>query len=189
MSTLPMIIDSEWLETRDACKSDYDAFCAEWPNGAEVSILNLNRASELKVDLEWLAQKMLPRALYDDYEAKYKPIYDDYYAKRLPIIAEYDAKRAPIKADYHAKCAPFTDEYYAKRALFNNGNLKTHYPITVEYEAELEPFTAEYEAKCAPLSDEFEAKCAPLTTDYESKRDSLLISAITAYYESEGYKI
>lgn len=187
MNAPPMMITPEWLLANKAFANQYATFCDEWPEGMAMSITNLNRALELKIDLEWLAEKMLPRALYDDYETKHDSIYDDYYAERLPIIAEYYARCAPTRADFHAKSAPVTNEYYAKRALFNDGNLKAHYPTTAEYLVTLEPFAIEYEAKCATLLDELEAKCAPLTTDYESKRDSLLITFISDYYRDRGY--
>ena len=85
------------------------------------------KAHGAKFDVDWLAENVLSREKYADYEAKRAPLYADYRAKLAPLYADYEAKHALLyadyaakhallDADYQAKLAPLYADYYAKRA-------------------------------------------------------------------------
>ena len=73
---------------------------------------------------------LLPRLLYDDYDAEHKlldddysakckPLYDDYNAKHKPLDDDHNAKRKLLDDDYNAKCKPLDDDYKAKHKLLD----------------------------------------------------------------------
>jgi len=121
----PLTITRAWLDQYGACKDQADLFEKLWPQGAVVTQDTLASAARAGLSLEWLAEKVLPPALYAAY-----------LAERVPLLADYMAKHEVLDADYHAKRAPLLADYRAKRA-----------PLLVEYAAKDIPLYAEYEAR------------------------------------------
>ena len=93
MNSIPETITAEWLTVHNACEEQQALFEKTWPDGAHVTKKGLVRAAKVGLNLEWFAERVLPRSLYADYQAKC-----------APMVADYLAKRAPLYADYRAKC-------------------------------------------------------------------------------------
>lgn len=58
-SQIPAMITADWLYRRRACQPQIDRFVKEWPDGAAVSLNNLQRAAELRLNISWLAEQLL----------------------------------------------------------------------------------------------------------------------------------
>ena len=121
----PLTITCAWLAQHGACKDQADLFEKLWPDGAVVTKDTLARAARAGLSLEWLAEKVLPPALYAAYLAERVPLLTDDQAKREVLDAAYYAKRAPLLAEYRAKRAPLLEEYVAKDT-----------PLYADYEAQ-----------------------------------------------------
>ena len=99
---------------KGACHEQRKLFREIFPGGAPVTMAAARKAQKAGLDVLWLVH-ILPKPLYDEYDAKCKPLYDEYCAKRKPLYDEYWAKRKPLDDEYWAKCKPLDDEYRAKR--------------------------------------------------------------------------
>ena len=165
----PLTITRAWLDQYGACKDQADLFEKLWPQGAVVTQDTLTSAARAGLSLEWLAEKVLPPALYAAYLAKRVPLLADYMAKHEVLVADYHAKRAPLLADYQAMLAPLFDDYLAERV-----------PLLADDQAKREVLDADYHAKRAPMLAEYAAKDIPLYADYEARRNTLLIAALLA---------
>lgn len=54
-----MLITRRWLTRRRACPEQVAIVEAEWADGAELTAANIRRAVELRLDLDWLAPRVL----------------------------------------------------------------------------------------------------------------------------------
>ena len=73
-------ITLEWLEERNACEKQVEAFRQEWGDSVELTQESLSRAAELKLDLNWLAERYLAggaRRVYDEAMAEPRRVYDE----------------------------------------------------------------------------------------------------------------
>lgn len=175
MSVLPMVIDSKWLCVRRACEIDYNAFCTEWPEGAEVNITNLKRAAALGIDLVWFAEKILPRAVFSAYSLKTYPFLSTYRRKRELLYAEYDADSSVHRTQRRSELFAALEDYEVRHTL-----------TFAEYNAKEEVIHAEYYSKLSTLYKEYELKLAPFKAKYQTKCNTLVIVHINEYYKSEG---
>ena len=164
MNSIPKTITAEWLTVHDACEEQQALFEKTWPDGAHVTKTSLVQAAKVGLNLQWFAERVLPRSLYADYRAK-----------RAPLDADYQAKRDALYADYRAKCAPLDADYQAKRDALN-----------ADYQAKYAPLYADYQAKRAPLYADYQAKRDALNADYQAKCDALLIEIIWAARTAHG---
>ena len=94
-----MQITVELLKQLGATCEQVQTFAREWPDGAEVTPESVARAVELKLDIDWLACRVLKgKAL-----AEYKRV-------RASALAEYERVRASALAAYkRATAAAFLE--------------------------------------------------------------------------------
>ena len=83
----PMILPLEALS--DACASQLLIVRREWPQGVPLTPLTAQRAVELGLDLEWIADHLLDA-----------PAWADYTRITAKAKAEYERATAPAWADY-----------------------------------------------------------------------------------------
>jgi len=158
MKTLPAKMTHAWLVDNGACLEHRKMFSAEWPEGAEVTKVNLHRAAEIGLDLEWLAKLLLPPAACDEYERQLAPVDD-----------EYQRQREVLQAEYRRQLAPVDDEYQRQREV-----------LQAEYRRQLAPVDDEYQRQLAPLYAEYQRQCDALYAEYQRQCDALLIRAFIA---------
>jgi len=63
-----MKVTAKQLRGKDACDKPVDVFQKEWPEGVEITLDVLQRAMELKLDLDWFADSFLPASASEAYE-------------------------------------------------------------------------------------------------------------------------
>ena len=61
-------VTATWLRKKSACPEQVAIFVAEWGKEAPITREDLERAATLKLDLEWLAQRLLPVPAWAEYE-------------------------------------------------------------------------------------------------------------------------
>src|SRR3972149_6957627 len=106
-----MKITPELLRENNACTKQYDAFCAQWPRGAKVTLKNLQVAVELGLDLDWAAEKFLTAPALAEYEKVKAPALAEYEKVKAPAWAEYKKVKASALAEYEKVKAPAWAEY------------------------------------------------------------------------------
>ncbi len=149
-------ITTAWLREQKACAHQLAIFKAEWPEGAEVTRTNLERAVALRLDLWWLADRYLTAAALAEYERVTAAARAEYERGTAAALAEYKRVRAAALAEYERVTA-------AARA---------------EYERVTAPALAEYERVRAPALAEYERVTAPALAEYERVRAAALIAAL-----------
>jgi len=149
--TTPRTITDEWLKENNACPDAIGLFCAEWPEGCEVTQDNLVRADALRLNLEWFAKCVLPEEVFAEFEDKRAALYAVYAANSASLFADYEAQRdvlmhadfqgcrslmlyadregksAALYADYEAKAAPLTPDYLSNRCALIIPFLLNHF--------------------------------------------------------------
>jgi len=122
--TTPRTITDEWLKENNACPDAIGLFCAEWPEGCEVTHDNLVRADALGLSLGWFARRVLPPQVYADYQAK----------RVTTLFADFKSKRSALYDDYKARCADFLAtrdalyaDYLVKRSALIISFLLNHF--------------------------------------------------------------
>ena len=81
-------ITSGWLKKRYACAGGIRTFAAEWPDGAEVTAQNLDRACELGLSIKWLLDKIGTQQAMDDYHQVGNVVFEDYQRNGSPTLDE-----------------------------------------------------------------------------------------------------
>lgn len=175
MDTPLMMVNANWLNDQKACETGYDKFCAEWPNGAEVTMVNLNRASELRIDISWFASCILPEALFDECSSKSHSGFIEYCHEQKLFYAEYEAKRDAYRTVCNAKISMILEEYEIKRTWSDT-----------EYETKHDAIEAEYNSKILVMFEEYSFKLAPFKDKCRCDRNAIIIACIKEYYESKG---
>lgn len=92
--TIPM------LKAKGAICNELQIFADEWPQGATITLENIQRARELELDLDWLKT-----AFFDDNAWK---VYDQI---EQPALAAYNHIEAPVWEEY-LRTQPPTREAY-----------------------------------------------------------------------------
>ena len=82
------------LRRARACHRQVEIFEREWPEGAAVTLENVQRAAELGLDLDWFAYNLFTPAARDAYDEA-----------TAPAWAAYDKATAPARAAYNKACA------------------------------------------------------------------------------------
>ena len=98
---------------RGACKDQRAIFKAEWPEGADVTIENVQRAVELGLSLYWGTKWFTPEVLAE-YEWQTAPLWAEYQRQSAPLWAEYDRQRELLWAEYERQRAPLWVEAFLK---------------------------------------------------------------------------
>ena len=170
-----MIITSDWLKSKDACKSNIDIFSTEWPEGCEVNRENLERAFALNLDVKWLLRNDLPSDKLADYMKKSNLLYAELRNELAPFDAECKEKSAPIQAEYNIKCASLEADYDSKRA-----------PFDTEFHEKLNQIEAVYAAKLNQIEAGYAAKNAKIYTEYNEKFTVLVINTIVDFFGQDN---
>jgi hypothetical protein len=89
-----MKITSEMLKQAKACEEQVSVFEKEWPKGIRVSKKAVLRALELRLDLYWAAQHLLPPAAFDVYDIAEADAAEVRRAKIDAASKTYDDKKA-----------------------------------------------------------------------------------------------
>ena len=111
-----MKITIEMLREKDACPDQVKLFAELFPEGAEATYANADRAFKANLDIEWAARHLLsPKGL-----AEYKRIEGlamaEYERIEGPALAEYERIKGPTWAEYERIEGPARAEYERKRA-------------------------------------------------------------------------
>lgn len=107
-----MKITSDMLRRAYACSAQLEMFEREWPEGAEVTLANVQRAAELDLDLGWFA------TLFFSSEAFVKRFCAAEAARLVKAAAEdaardaYEKAVAPARAVFDKATAPARVAYY-----------------------------------------------------------------------------
>ena len=88
MKTIPETVTAEWLTVHNACKEQQALFEKTWPEGVRVTKKALVQAAKVGLNLEWFAERVLPRSLYVDYQAKRDALYAECQAKCAALLIE-----------------------------------------------------------------------------------------------------
>lgn len=170
-----MIINLDWLKSKDACQGNIDIFCTEWPDGCEANRQNLERAIVLELDMTWFATNVLPEDKFAEYRKKTDLLFTEYNEKRAPFYAEYQEKFALINDEYNEKFVLFNNEYRSKIA-----------PTNDECDSKLAPLDAEYRAKLAPLDAEYKAKIDPIQAQWKMSTNALAIDTLVDFFGQDN---
>jgi len=100
-----MIITVEQLKAKRACASQVAIFAGLFPDGMPVTRANLQRCAVARLDLDWAAGHLLPRAARDAYYVALKPLDAAYEAACKPLADAYDAALKPLDDAYEAALA------------------------------------------------------------------------------------
>jgi hypothetical protein len=102
-----MKITVESLLATNACDSEVNRFAAEWPNGAEVTLANCQRATVLQFDFDWAAGHLLSVQAREAYDAAMAPARAAFRAAMAQATEAYDAAAAiaPVTAAFRAAMA------------------------------------------------------------------------------------
>jgi len=79
---------------KGACTDQLKAFITERPDGAKVTLKNCRRAAELKLDINWLASRVLTAPALAKYEKARASAWAEYGKVRAPTLAKYEKDRA-----------------------------------------------------------------------------------------------
>ena len=123
------MITSELL--RRACKDQKAIFVQKWPDGAEVTIENVQRAVELGLDLNWGMRWFTPEAL-EEYERQVAPIREAYERQIAPLYKDFERQIAPIREAYERQIAPRHKDFERGMAPFLEAYERQLAPIWLE---------------------------------------------------------
>lgn len=112
MGTTVRRLTSGLLLEHGACRDQVAKFKIEWPDGCDVTEATVARAVELKLDLQWAAQNLLPQLTLDAYRAAVQPAKIVYLAAVKPASDAYYAA-VKLEIDKYTPVALETDKYYA----------------------------------------------------------------------------
>mgnify|MGYP001565501696 CR=1 FL=1 len=87
-------ISVRWLRSQGASCSEIEHFQREFGESAKLTLPNLLRAAELRLDLHWLATHLLPVSLNEDYLKKRYSLYEEYWKKLDSLYGDYLKKLA-----------------------------------------------------------------------------------------------
>ena len=96
-----MKIIKEMLQQANACKEQVAIFNNEWPEGAEITEVNLNRALALKLDLSWIVNNLLSPSQRTTYDQAIAPALATYNKAIAPAGATYKQATASALATYN----------------------------------------------------------------------------------------
>lgn len=82
------LITAKKLVTEGACGKPLATFRKEWPEGARVTLKNLRRALELKLDIEWFASRFLKAPLWKEHDEKRALIIHRLWRKQCRSISQ-----------------------------------------------------------------------------------------------------
>jgi len=154
--TVPTRITAAWLREHNACAHQLAAFEREWPDGAEITRENVERARDLGLDLRWFARSLLPATAW----AKYK---------RALVAArkEYERATAPARDKYDRVQAPAWAEYNRATAL-----------AWADHKRAIAAAWAEYDRVQASAWAEYKRARDPAWAEYKRARDAAVIDAL-----------
>ena len=105
-----MLITLEFLVSKDACEDERDIFAKEWPEGVLLTRKSLQRATELSLNLDWLAGAVLPPGQLKTYKDADAPLWKTYKDACDPLLKTYrDARDLLLKTYEDAKAVALAD--------------------------------------------------------------------------------
>lgn len=131
-------ITVEWLKRRGAMCNEVEVFAREWPEGAEVTEVNLTRAAELGLDLHWFACKFFTG----------EP------------LAEYWRQMLLPGGEFVRQIAPFRAEFLRREALLRAKCLGGGNRLFLKYRREEASLYAEFLCQEQPFWMEFQRQVA-----------------------------
>lgn len=108
-----MKITPEMLRRANACPEHVKIFEQEWPDGAEVTLENVQRAADLGLDLDWFVYELFTVAAQNAYDEAVTVDRAAYYAARDAAQAVYTAAAEPAWAAYVQEKSAAWDAYCA----------------------------------------------------------------------------
>lgn len=185
----PKKITAEMLIEKGAppgCDEVID-FRNEWPDGAEVTLENLNRAAELCLSQDWFAAKFLSAPALEAYlkatvkakEACQKvthPVWRDSLDARIAAEDAYEKATAPALAAC-LKAIAIENEDSLKAATDLEDSLKTLAPDFAAYLKAAATATAAYRKAIATAGEAYEKAVAPAFKAYRKVTAPALLKA------------
>ena len=111
-----MQITVELLKQLGATCEQVQTFAREWPDGAEVTPESVARAVELKLDIDWLACRVLKGKALAEYERVADAALDEYERVTAPALDEYERVRAAALDEYErVRAAAFLEAVEAAK--------------------------------------------------------------------------
>ena len=95
---LPKLITAAWLLKRGACKHQVMQFQTEWPQGAEVTVANLQKAQRMDLSLIWLIGQAFSHREYMAWSAVSIALLRRYWDKEL-TLAGYERLNNRLERD------------------------------------------------------------------------------------------
>ena len=91
----PKLITAEMLEKTGAQCDQVDIFRTEWPDGGEVTMDNINRATELGLDITWFAYNLLSAPAREVYLKATATAWEAYQTATAPAWQAFLKATAP----------------------------------------------------------------------------------------------
>lgn len=105
--------------THTPCDEQREIVEKEWPVGIPLCSETVQRALDLRLDLNWIAM-YLPESFQGVYDFKTAPIWHEFNKKCALIYREYDEKYTQIQHKYDEKSASIWREYNEKHTLIRH---------------------------------------------------------------------
>jgi hypothetical protein len=91
-----MKITATKLRKLKACEEQVARFEREWPQGANVTVQHCNRAVEIGLDLDWLAEHMLTATAWAAYKQAKAPAFYEASRRRARPRPASEVKEAKV---------------------------------------------------------------------------------------------
>ena len=111
-----MKITREYLVGLGASCEQLDTFSDEWPDGAEITLDNCLRSAELRLNLDWLAEKMFPAPAREAYEKARATAWEAYEQATAPAWEAFKKARATAWEAFEQATATAWEAYEKARA-------------------------------------------------------------------------
>jgi len=90
-----------------ACEDQVAIFCAEWPDGMDITEENILRCIQLSLDVDWFMSEKAGAPAWAEYYKAMAPAWEEYYKTKTtapaPAWEEYYKAMAPARAEEYDK--------------------------------------------------------------------------------------
>ena len=153
-------ITTQWLRAEGARCDEVTRFAADWPEGAEVTRVNLSRAMRLGYNLAWFAERILTTTTRTKYRRLVLAAGVQCEQSTETAWAEYLHAAAPARAVYLRAAGPAL----AKSQGFA-ARVHATAPAWAEYRRATASALAEYERAIAPATMAYKRAIAMILAD------------------------
>ena len=105
------LVTAEILQEQGATCPALLQFQAEWPDGAEVTLANLLRAAELKLNLLWWTRHFLPHPLWAEFDRQVVLLGAEFTRQVVLLWAEFDHQVVLLGAEVDHQVVLLQEEF------------------------------------------------------------------------------